>query len=115
MNANVFLWVYHDMNALTQTQFIQKFPLFPKRGFLNAWNQNILKAWFIIPEKSSFFFDLRLLKNWWSLLEISEWGIDLESDDLAQEIYFHSLVEQKGWHVFKAFLWKNEFFKNQAS
>ena len=54
MNANVFLWVYHDMNALMQTHFIQTFPLFSKRGFLNAWNQNILKAWFIILEKSSF-------------------------------------------------------------
>ena len=46
------LWVYHDTNALMQTQFIQKFPLFSKRSFLSAWNQNILKAWFIIPEKS---------------------------------------------------------------
>ena len=54
MNANVLLWVYHDMNALMQTHFIQKFPLFSKRGFLSTWNQNILKAWFIIPEKSSF-------------------------------------------------------------
>ena len=36
MNANAPLWVYHDTNALMQTQFIQKFPLFSKRGFLNA-------------------------------------------------------------------------------
>ena len=52
MNANVFLWVYHDMNALMRTHFIKKFPLFSKRSFLSAWNQNILKAWFITPEKS---------------------------------------------------------------
>ena len=58
--------------VMMQTQFIQKFLLFSKRGFLNA--QNICKTWFIIPEKSSFFFYLRLPKNWWSLLEISEWG-----------------------------------------
>ena len=25
------------------------------------------------------------------------------SDDLAQKIYFHNLVEQKGWHIFEAF------------
>ena len=45
------------------------------------------------------FFFVRALKNWRSLLKISKWGIDLESDDLAQKIYFHNLVEQKGWHV----------------
>ena len=65
--------------------------------------------------KSHLPFDLRLPKNWWSLLEISEQGIDLESDDLAQKICFHNLVKQKEWHVFKAFFWKNEFFENQAS
>ena len=42
-------------NALVQAQFIQKFFLFSKRGFHNAWNQNILKTWFIIHEKSSSF------------------------------------------------------------
>ena len=55
--------------------------------------------------KSHLPFDLRLLKNWWSLFETSEWGIDLESDDLAQKIYFHNLVEQKGWLVSVVF-WK---------
>ena len=55
MNANAPLWVYHDTNSLMQTQFIQKFLLFLKWGFLNAWNQNILKTWFIIHEKSSHF------------------------------------------------------------
>ena len=52
----------HDANALMQTQFIQKFFLFSKRGFLSTWNQNILKAWFIIPEKSSSFW-LKALKK----------------------------------------------------
>ena len=47
--------------------------------------------------KSHLLFDLRLpRKNWWSLLEIFEWGIDSESDDLAQKIYFHNLVGQRG-------------------
>ena len=54
-NENALLWVYHDTHALMQTQFIQKFILFSKRGFHNAWNQNILKTWFIIHEKSSSF------------------------------------------------------------
>ena len=62
MNANALLWVYHNTNALMQIQFIQKFLLFSKRGFLNAWNQNIFKTWFIIPEKSSFFW-LKALKK----------------------------------------------------
>ena len=30
------------------------------------------------------------------MLEVSEWGIDLEFDDLAQKIYLPNLVEQKG-------------------
>ena len=34
------------------------------------------------------------------MLEISEWGIDLEFDDLAQKIYLHNLVEQKGGGTF---------------
>ena len=61
--------------------------------------------------KSHFLFDLRLPKNWWSLLEISEWDIDLESDDLAQKDYFHNLVQQRGWHIFKALFWKMNSLK----
>ena len=49
------------------------------------------------------------------MLEISEWGIDLEFDDLAQKIYLHNLVEQKGVARFQGLFWKNEFFENQAS
>ena len=57
--------------------------------------------------KISFIFKIRFSrrlkpKNWWSLLEIPKWGIDLEFDDLAQKIYFHNLVEQKGG-TFKVF------------
>ena len=69
MNVNAPLWVYHDTNALMQTQFIQKFFLFSKRGFHNAWNHNILKTWLIIHEKSSSFWLKAPKKNWWSLLE----------------------------------------------
>ena len=56
-----------------------------------------------------------LPKNWWSLLEISKKGIDLKSDDLAQKIYFHNLVEQRGGTFPMPFFWKNEFFENQTS
>ena len=61
--------------------------------------------------KSHLLFYLTLPKKWWSLLEIFEWGIDLEFDDLAQKIYFHNWGEQKGWHVFKAFFWKMNSLK----
>ena len=68
--------------------------------------------------KGHLLFDLRLpRKNWWSLLEILEWGIDSESDDLAQKIYFHNLVEQKGVAHFQGLflerwiLWKSSIFK----
>ena len=47
-------------------------------------------------------------------IRISEWDIDLESDDMTQKVYFHNWGEYKGWHVFNAFFWKNEFFENQA-
>ena len=49
------------------------------------------------------------------MLEISEWGIDLEFDDLTQKIYLHNLVEQKRGGTFPRPFWKNELFKNQAS
>ena len=63
--------------------------------------------------KSHIPFDLRLKKKLViTYQKIFEWGIDLESNDLAQKI--DNLVKQKGWHIFKAFLWKNEFFENQA-
>ena len=96
-DANVLLGICRDANALMQTQFIQKFPLFSKSR-LPQRLKNIFKSWFVIPRKVIFlfFFYLRLPKNWWSLLEISEWDIDLEFDDLAQQIYFHNLVQQKG-------------------
>ena len=97
MNANALLWVYHDTNALTQTQFIQKFLLILKWGFRNAWNQNIFKLNLLFL-KSHLPFDLRLPKNWWSLLENS-W-IYLKSDDLAQKTYFHNLVKQRDGGTF---------------
>ena len=60
------------------------------------------------PKGSSLF--LKVPKNWWSLLEIPKWGVDLKSDDLAQKIYLHKLVEQRDG-TFKALFWKNEWSK----
>ena len=101
-------------NALVQTQFIQKFPLFSKQGFHNAWNQSIFKLNLLFM-KSHLPFDLRLSKNWWSLLEnlwmrhlLEIWWSD--SKDL-----FSQFGQAKRWHVSKAFSGKDEFFENQAS
>ena len=61
--------------------------------------QNIFKNLIYYSWKVIFlfiFFDLKLSKNWWSLLENLQRGIDLESGGLAQQIYFHNLVEQRG-------------------
>ena len=114
-DVNAPLWVYHDTNALMQTQFIQKFPLFSKRGFLSAWNQNIFKTWFIIHEKS-FSFLLKApkklmitVRNFWMgyWLEIQWFG----SRDLFSKFGWAKRVAR-----FQGlFFWKNEFLKNQAS
>ena len=65
----MFPWEYAMMqNTLLQTQFIKKFLLFSKRGFHNAWNQNIFTLDLLFM-KSHLLFDLRLPKNWWLLLE----------------------------------------------
>ena len=87
MNANAPLWVYHDMECFGTNTIYSKFLLFSKRGFHNAWNQNIFKLDLLFM-KSHLPFDLRFPKNWWSPLEISEWGIYLKSDDLAQKDLF---------------------------
>ena len=50
--------------------------------------------------KSHFPFDLRLPKIGDHYQKISEWGIDLKSDDLTQKIYFHNLVKQRGGGTF---------------
>ena len=110
-DASVLLWVWHkcfDVNTIySKILFIFKMGL--------PWClKNIFKTSFIILEKSSSFW-LEAPKNWWSMLEISEWGIDLEFDDLAQKIYLHNLVKQKGVARFQSPFWKNEFFENQAS
>ena len=43
-DANDPLQVCNDANDLTQTQIIQKFPLFSNRDFFSAWTQNIFKT-----------------------------------------------------------------------
>ena len=89
-------------NALVQTQFIQKFFLFSKRGFHNAWNQNILKTWFIIHEKSSSFW-LKAPKNWWSLLENLWMGHLLEIWWSSSKDLFSKFGWAKRWCISKAF------------
>ena len=61
--------------------------------------------------KSYLLFNLRLSKNWRSLLEISECGIGLEPYDLAQKIYFHDLVEQRGGTFPRPFFGKMDSLK----
>ena len=83
------------------------------RGFLSAWNQNIFKSWFIIPEMSSSFW-LRVpkklvntVRNLWMGYWLGIWWSDskylFSQSDWAME-----------WHVFKAFFfffWKINFLK----
>ena len=53
MNANVPLWVYHDMNTLVQAQFIQKFSFIFKRRLpqclKSKYSQNLIYySWKVI-------------------------------------------------------------------
>ena len=66
--------------------------------------------------KSHLLFDLRLLKIfWWSLLENLRMGHWLGIWWSGSKDLFSQFGWAKGWHVSKAFFWKNEFFENQAS
>ena len=56
-------WVYAMTNALTQMQFIQKFPLFSNQGFINAWNQKYFQILICYFSKSHLFFLLKAPKK----------------------------------------------------
>ena len=56
MNANALLWVYHDTNALMQTQIIQKKnPFIFKMRLPQRLKLKYFQTQFIIPKKSSIF------------------------------------------------------------
>ena len=110
-DADVSSWVCHDANILMQTQFIQKFPLFSNRGFFSAWNQNIFKTWFIIHEKSSSFWLKTLQKNWWSLLEIFEWGSTWNLMIWLKRFIFTIWLSKRGGTFLRPFFRKMNFLK----
>ena len=109
-DANVPLWVYHDTNALMQTQFIQKFLLFSKWGFPNAWNQNIFKLNLLFL-KSHLPFDLKLPKNWWSLLENLWMGHLLEIWWIGSKDLSPQFGQAKRWRISEAFSGKMNTLK----
>ena len=92
----------------------KNFFYFANRGFLRAWNQNTFKTRFIFFKdysfysneawmfnasflpKNMFYVDLGFPKKWLSLLEISEWGINLRSSDLVQKDLFSRFDLRKG-------------------
>ena len=117
----MFMYVCHEANVLMQTQFIQKFLLFSKRGFHNAWTQNIFTLDLLFM-KSHLPFDLGLPKNWWSLLENLRMGRLLEiwwssSKDLFSQFWLdkrggtfpRSLFLEK-WIIWKSSISKRFIF-----
>ena len=63
MNVNAPLWVYHATECFgANTVYSKTFFLFSKRGFHNAWNQNIFTLDLLFM-KSHLPFDLRLPKK----------------------------------------------------
>ena len=134
-DANVPFGVYHNANvplvhAMMRMPLVRmswckcfeantiysKIPLFSKWGFLSAWNQNIFRTWFIIPEKSSSFWlkapkklvitvrNLRMrhwLRIWWSGSK------DLFSQfDWAKKVAHFQGLFWKRW-----ILWKSSILK----
>ena len=107
------LWVYRECECsligipwyecFDANTIYSKIPFIFKTRLPQCLKPRYFQTQFIIPKKSSSFLLKASKKNWWSLLEIFEWGIDLGSDDLAQKIYFHNFIGQKGWHISKAF------------
>ena len=88
--------------------------LYSKRGFHNAWNQNILKTWFIIHEKSSSFW-LKAPKKLVITIRKSlngafTWNLMIWLKRLISTIWL------RGWHVQGLFmekwiLWKSSILK----
>ena len=101
-------------NTLVQTQFIQKFLLFSKRGFHNAWNQNIFKLNLLFL-KSHLSFDLRLPKKLVITIRKSPngaftWNLMI----WLKRFIFAIWLSKRGGTFPRPFL-ENEFFENQAS
>ena len=93
----------------------KNFFYFSSRDFLEAWNQNAFNTRFIFLKDYSFLFrwdlnaeciipapktysilTLKLPKKWWSLLEVSEWDVNLRSDDSARKDLFSRFGWKKG-------------------
>ena len=133
-DVNTPLWVCHNVNAfyLTQMQFNQKFLLFSKSRLprslepLDLFFLKIIlfysdEAWMpsasFLPQKM-FYFDLGFPKNWWSLLEIYKWDINLRSGDLVRKDLFSQFDWEKGVARFQGFfletriLWKSYILKD---
>ena len=93
-----------------------KVPFVFKSRLPQRLNQNIFKTWFIIPEKSSFFFFyLRLLKKLVITIRNLQMRHSLGIWWSGSKDLFSQFGWAKGWLVSMAFFWKNEFFENQAS
>ena len=118
----VLMWVCHDVNAplwvcrdanvhVMQTQFIHKFFLFSKRGFHNAWNQNIFKLNLLFL-KSHLPFDLRLPRKFVITVRKSPNGaFTWKSNDLDQKTYSRNLVEQRDGAFPRPFFGKMNYLK----
>ena len=139
----VMMWISpwgYDANVFTRHRCNnQEFLLFSNQCFLWAWSQNIFQnltysfqmsfsvysggldcpVHHFCPQKK-FYFDLRFSQNWWSLLEFSEWDINLGSNDLV----WKDLFPQVGWEKGECFfsrpfreikiLWKSAVLKNNS-
>ena len=90
------LWCKHNL--------FKKFLLFSKWGFLSAWNQNIFKTRFIIPEKSSSFW-LKAPKKLMITIRNLWMGYQLRIRWSSLERFISIVWLRKGCHVFKVFFY----------
>ena len=90
--------------------------LFSKQGFFSAWNQNIFKIWFIIPEKSSSFW-LKAPKNLVITVRNLRMGLWLgiwwsgSKDLFSQFGWVKRVAHFQGLFLEKWILWKSSILK----
>ena len=109
---------YSQIEAYSEPEvkiFFKIWLILSKCHFLFIPGHLTVQCIILAPKKS--YFDLRFSQSWWSLLEFSEWDINLGSNDLVWKDLFPQVGWENGECVFLRpfleikILWKSAVFK----